>query len=677
MPQMQNPFTTLYVTERMDGDKFPSLFSPVLVSQALSLFQAGNVVVRGTQGTGKSMLLALLRTDTRLAFHERTDVSYPVPDDLCKFVSTTINLSSNQALRFATRWSKSASTEDLLELRSGFVDYINTWLLRDLLQSIRTLQRSQTGMWQRLGLGVDGASIEEGILEFAKRETAGNLFQQPKTFDEAIAQLTRRIDLYLRFLNGKVRELPDAIRLEQQDSVGQPLMALVNTLRETGCLAPDTRVIAVIDQFEQLLDFETQIKDRNYGLLRNVIDEAIHLREPTICYRVGTRPYAWKDRRSESLRDYMVINLDDMLRRKEHPSSQLFPALAVDVFLRRLRCFGYADEAKPGCPLQAVLGVSPKPNQRVSRIVSRAKPNWAKILKIPKGVTEPVQKALTDLARSNPMSAKLGVAWIRQQIASDGPLPLATCDLIESNVFPWDCDDRKWWRKERRGLAVLQMAAAHGQRVPMFGKKDILDLSGGNILVFGSICQHIWACWLRSRNGVSPGDDGLPIDPAMQDEGVRNASREWHDKISEEAWLGDSLTHFIDEFGNYLHTSLIADEQMSYPGGNGISLSNKDLMTMPEVARILSDGADRGFLLQRRHTSKTRTRGPSTKWYTHPILAPFYELTVAHTKEPLYVRAMKVRRWMDESAGTPPADGPASSSPDDERQRFLPYKDSL
>ena len=37
------------------------------------------------------------------------------------------------------------------------------------------------------------------------------------------------------------------------------------------------------------------------------------------------------------------------------------------------------------------------------------------------------------------------------------------------------------------------------------------------------------------------------------------------------------------------------------------------------------------------------------KWYPHPILAPYYELTVQHTKEPLYLTAKKLRKWLEAS----------------------------
>jgi hypothetical protein len=91
----RNPFTTLYVTERLDQADFPALFSPVLVPHITPLFEAGSVVVKGTQGTGKSMLLALLQTEVRLAYAESQAHEYPIDDPkLCQFICAGINLST-------------------------------------------------------------------------------------------------------------------------------------------------------------------------------------------------------------------------------------------------------------------------------------------------------------------------------------------------------------------------------------------------------------------------------------------------------------------------------------------------------------------------------------------------------------------------------------------------------
>ena len=107
------------------------------------------------------------------------------------------------------------------------------------------------------------------------------------------------------------------------------------------------------------------------------------------------------------------------------------------------------------------------------------------------------------------------------------------------------------------------------------------------------------------------------------------------------------LQRFVDVIGQRLHGQLIDDRAMSYPGANGISLAIDDLKNAPEVERLLNDATAECFLLRRKHTPKTKSRGRSAKWYPHPILASFYGLTVPHTKEPLYLKAETLRRWLE------------------------------
>ena len=110
MKNLRNPFTTLYVTERMDESKFPSLFSTTMVPLVTPLFEQGNVVVKGTQGSGKSMLLALLKTSVRVAYAKSEKHDYPVEDpELNQFIAAGINLATNQALRTVDRWKKGLS----------------------------------------------------------------------------------------------------------------------------------------------------------------------------------------------------------------------------------------------------------------------------------------------------------------------------------------------------------------------------------------------------------------------------------------------------------------------------------------------------------------------------------------------------------------------------------------
>ena len=103
MSNLRNPFHTLYATEGINELDFPAIFSPTLIPLVLPLFQPGNVMLSGTQGTGKSMLLALLDTDIRLAFWKHEKHPFPVESAFCGYVGASINLSNSLVLKFTER----------------------------------------------------------------------------------------------------------------------------------------------------------------------------------------------------------------------------------------------------------------------------------------------------------------------------------------------------------------------------------------------------------------------------------------------------------------------------------------------------------------------------------------------------------------------------------------------
>lgn len=646
MTTRRNPFTTLYVTERLDQADFPALFSPVLVPFVTSLFEAGNVVVEGTQGTGKSMLLALLQTQVRLAYAESMEYTYPIEDKaVCQFISAGINLATNQALRPVARWKKDdANCED--ELRLCFIDYANTWIVRDLLQSIDLLISRDRLLWKPMNLGGNRKKFESAIKVLVNSGDIPLSSDHPPTIQGVVDSLSDRISRYLKYFNGRPKDLPDDIRDTQTQSLGQPIADVVTVLKLEGCLKHSTRVLIMLDQFEQLLEMEASLPNRPYRLLRDTIDQALHRREATLSFRIGTRPYAWQQPEGEALRDYLRLDLDGMLARREHGNRYLFSNLASDVFSRRLKAYGYETIAECKDPIKMVFANYPKPKERVNSIGPNT--DWSTKISIPDEVDNTIKTRLREIAKTNPLEAKLGVAWAIQNSKT------CTASDFSLNIdeLPWNrINQKRWWKKERIWLAILQLAADNRQKIVFYGKKDILDLSGGNILVFASICQHIWECWIRSilnpKNQSTHWEDNLPIDRILQTEGILAASNTWHRKISEETWIGDTLLLFMDEMGNWLRSKLIRDNPMSYPGGNGFSLANRDLNTFPHVRQLLSEASGRGFLLQRKHTPKVRDRGESKKWYPHPILTPYYELTLNHTKEPYYLNAQDVDSWLD------------------------------
>src|SRR3989304_1459770 len=89
-----NPFHELYVTETIGPDRFVKLFSPFLVEQTLALFQPGNVILKGVQGSGKSMLLGLLKPEIRIAYAKANE-DFPIKGEFSKFIGAGIALAAD------------------------------------------------------------------------------------------------------------------------------------------------------------------------------------------------------------------------------------------------------------------------------------------------------------------------------------------------------------------------------------------------------------------------------------------------------------------------------------------------------------------------------------------------------------------------------------------------------
>ena len=201
------------------------------------------------------------------------------------------------------------------------------------------------------------------------------------------------------------------------------------------------------------------------------------------------------------------------------------------------------------------------------------------------------------------------------------------CLLSEIEREPWNEPRRRWWKKERTQQALLQIAANQQQRMKWYGPRDVLSLSGRNILVFLSICQFIWAEYRRTDRTIE-GDDkppeGIPVN--IQDVGIHDASSYWFRKIKADPNGGDDRHRFISVLGTELRSGLRNDRRMSYPGETGFSLSERELEANEDVSDFLNRCVAYGVLESFRHTAKSKHRGQSRKWYLFPILTPYFQV---------------------------------------------------
>jgi hypothetical protein len=223
----------------------------------------------------------------------------------------------------------------------------------------------------------------------------------------------------------------------------------------------------------------------------------------------------------EILRDYRIIDMDDLLRRKEDPSTWLFPTFAEDIFRRRLKHAGFPNDYKSA--LRQVMGRSPKPAQTARHYVGSTDADRA--LKIEPDWPDAWKTFLREEFKTDPLSAKLAEAWLRQKRAGE---KVRTGDP-PSEQRPWE---RVYWRKERTKQALFQLAARCAQRPLWSGTDSILSLCMGGTLVFVSVCQQIWDAFLRSQVGLPDIERHDPIKSGIPDRvqklGIFTASACWY-----------------------------------------------------------------------------------------------------------------------------------------------------
>ncbi|MBA2882081.1 hypothetical protein HNR65_002415 [Desulfosalsimonas propionicica] len=642
MPKL-NPFHELYVTETTSPEDFVKLFSPVLVESALALFKPGNVVLMGVQGSGKSMLLNLLKTDIRLAYSKLNE-TLPIPEEYSNFIGAGINLTRSGALDFGQRPVDNAEEEDLLKLPLFFADFINYWIVNDIINSLLDLEKANNGrIAKSLGLKATSSNLNKFSKALSKDDCWFGYLEDSENFESLRKKINERIQTYRKFFNYNIDKIPKDI-IRSKTSVGEPISKAVLLLRETKVIPEKMQVFIRIDQYEQL----GHLKLWNGELgkqFKRIINKCIGLRNPNISYRIGVRKYGWEtdleiygtSARLEAERDYKIINLDEVTKRHENRSGWIFPRFTEDVFERRLKNSGFKIPHDCKDLQLRVLGKGLSPEEKARRYGGQSP---SRAVKIESTWTDETQKTLKEITKASPLSAKLYEGWLRQNREFVHPVCI-------DDKLPFD--KKPYWKKERKHIALMQIAGRCAERMIWTGKEEVIHLSGGNILAYISICQHIWHVWVRSEHEKRQNIDNLPLPTPIPDEiqtiGIHAASTYWLNKLTEQPG-GDVRKKFIDFLGAIFHKNMLYDLAMSYPGGNGFSIKNEELERDREIGGFLKQAADYGALFDIPHTTKTPDKLPRTKFYLNPIFSPYYRLPAQRTKEPSYVRISEIREWM-------------------------------
>ncbi len=628
----RNPFQQLYVGEKVDADEFVQIFSHKLVAHAMPLFQPGHVVLSGVQGSGKSMLFKLLRPEVRVAYATIGE-PFPIPEESSNFIGAGININTARCNEFGNR--RVESTDGTHELMFG--DFFNYVVSLDIIRSVRALA-DQRVIATDLKLKIDEERIRKFIKRVANDDAWEGYLSEVRSLDELEATIQKRLTLYRRFMNANDRVL-DPVVARTKTSAGEPMKALVNAFKGSGVVPKSVEFYVVVDQYEELATIKSAEDAVDY---RSVVNKIIS-RDPTLSYRIGTRGYAWRDHLNvfgshghlEQDRDYKLVEVDAKLRSQEAGGTNIYPEFANDVFLRRLKYSANPGSARgKAVRISDALGKSLSPKEEAKNLAGE---DPAAVLRVEPDWNAAIGKQLRELALVDPLSAKLGEVWYRQK-GADG----------DGTEKPWEARAKQYWRKERVELSLLRIGGVRKQRALYSGEDNILGLSGGNILLFLSLCQYIWdyASQAASRSNREP---ELPIARTIQSIGVFQTARTWLERIPSDYGRSDDRYKLIQLLGEKFSTALHGDLKMSNPGHNGVSLSIEDLRTNPEIFRFLIEAVDYGNLVMVEHATRNKDRKRRYKFYLNPLYCPIYRIPYQRSKEPIYLTADQLKGWLSEA----------------------------
>ena len=576
MNRFDNPFHDLWLTEILNPDDFVQMFSPRIVEYADALFGTGNVVVRGRQGSGKSMLLRLLDTKTRVAY-ARANLPNPIPSTR-NFICGSVNLTRSNFNAISARLPRQLTRAETDDAAATFSDFLNCHLARSLLRDILDLGRRQateSNLREIVRIDTSARAQKRLCAELNRDNSWYGAFSSCGTMAQLVERTQQRSDHYSAYFNFNIHELDSSVR-QTRTPIGEPLSVLAECLRAAKVIPDDCFVYYKIDQHEELYELE---KETGLGdVFRQLINRALAGRDRRSAYRIGTRHYSWTNQvkiwgtagHLEDMRDYSIVDIDEMFRRPENPriGDRAFRGFAEDVFRRRLAVAQIDDGGHTGSLVTEVFGRTPTARARARAF---ATPKARQRHRFPEDWAKGWTTLLAHLREEDPLDAKLGEAWLLQGAQQAAKVFADDRAAVDK---PWR--QRRWWLKERHEVALMHLASETGQNMTWAGDRHIIGLSGWNILAFMSMCRTIWSGWLRTQSDESlDGTDRPSIEQATQIVGIYEASKLWVDKLRE-GEDGDRRRTFILAVGEWFGQELRRDKALSNPGHNGFSLLQRE-----------------------------------------------------------------------------------------------------
>lgn len=650
--RVRNPFLDPLVTELIDDpDLYRRVFSErILVGETLQVFQPVNAVLLGPQGSGKSMILNLIRYPV-LSGWLKHGGALPSPLRHVKpFLGISINLGRANLHAFGRRSvAKSMGRDDPEHALDtpAFADFVNHFLFGEFLRCLKFVSCAE-GHHFCDWLGLHPERLEEPHLaaHMASWDSWFDYYTGCNSYDALLDRCEKRLSAWRSFLNANIDSVPSDI-WRSKSTIGDPLHKMGNLLSSVSSHS-HLPLFVVIDQYEVLPELNI-----SHGTsLQRAINTMIKARDPVVFFKLGARTYDWgtelriwgAESRIEVQRDYVTIDLSNVLMRNEQDIKKgtwLFPQFAQDVAYKRIKEGRFGNVSRQD--IKEVFGSS-SPEEE-SWLYFRDKERRTVVLRgVPKRVADEIRDICGPSA--SPLELRLAAAWARQCLQRGMPLKQVRLEL-NSRPRPWK---NQWWRKERIGVALLQIASLANQRKIYRGWDAVTYLSGANITAFLLICNEIWD--VSTKMGLHPLRHS-PLPQGVQTQGIFLASEKWRERDRNEQLGGSRRYAILARLGPAIGEALIRDLAISNPGHSGFSLREADLLgddraddQRAKVAQFLHQAVSWAILEERTHTSKKREGASRRKWYLHPLLSPVFQIPHVRVKEPLYTNPEVVYVWL-------------------------------
>lgn len=642
----RNPFRELMVTELIDNPKlYRRMFSEqILIGETLTVFRPINSVLVGPQGSGKSMILNLLRYRV-LAEYVKADEVHGDLDFVTPFIGISINLQRAYFQAFGRRSAANPPGSDLNVDASCAADYLNHFLFAEFLKAITFLlspSGEQLAQWMKLSRS---RSHEESLCAaMSSWRCWYDYYKGATTLQSLLSKCETRIDSWRRFLNAAVDSVPDDI-WATKTMIGEPLHYMGNLLQEMPQKNEQLPLYVIIDQYEVL----PELNPTHGTTLQRVINTLIKARDPVVFCKLGARTHDWgrelrvwgAESRIELQRDYVLIDLSDALMRNENTARSTFANLAADVAFKRLREEGGYNVNKDDVP--TLFGSETPAEESWSYFTKDKAKKIAALASTPKQFSEELE--LFCGSDASPLELRLASAWILQRIGRGDSVGRIRREM---QLQPWR---RSSWRKERVLAALFQIASIVRSKKHYCGWNTIVDLSGANIAAFLLLASEVWD--MATKFGHAPMDaEGKPntVPREVQGDGIRVASYKWVQRDRLERTGGSRRYAVLSRLGPAIHDAVVEDQALSNPGHTGFSIREMDIDKDPLVCEFLRNGVSWAILEERPHTSKNAGDTTRRKFYLHPLLSPAFDVPHRRVKEPLYITLRQAVEWLTTDA---------------------------